>query len=75
MCIRDRVRLAGSQYDEVIREELERALEALLEITPGFVRGEEAGIQMSFLSLIHISGLYLGKINQTKFRYRNWSVE
>ena len=42
------VRLAGSQYDEVIREELERALKALLEITPGFVRGEEAGIQMSF---------------------------
>lgn len=42
------VRLAGSQYDEVIREELERALRALLEITPGFVRGKEAGIQMSF---------------------------
>ena len=40
------VRLAGSQYDEVIREELERALKALLEITPGFVRGEEAGIQI-----------------------------
>ena len=42
------VRLAGSQYDEVIKEELEHALKALLEITPGFVRGEEAGIQMSF---------------------------
>ena len=42
------VRLAGSQYDEVIKEELERALKALLEITPGFVCCEEAGIQMSF---------------------------
>ena len=42
------IRLAGSRYDDVIREELERALKALLTITPNFVQDEEAGIQMSF---------------------------
>lgn len=42
------IRLAGSRYDDVIREELARALKALLTITPDFVQDEEAGIQMSF---------------------------
>ena len=43
-----RISLPGSRYDEVIREELERALKALLTITPTFVQDEAAGIQMSF---------------------------
>ena len=37
------IRLAGSRYDDVIREELARALKALLTITPDFVQDEEAG--------------------------------
>jgi len=43
-----RISLPGSRYDEVIREELERALKALLTITPTIVQDEAAGIQMSF---------------------------
>ena len=43
-----RISLPGSRYDEVIREELERALKALLTITPTFVQDEAAGIQMSY---------------------------
>ena len=43
-----RITLPGSRYDEVIREELERALKALLTVTLTFVQDEAAGIQMSF---------------------------
>lgn len=42
------IRLPGSRYDEVIREELERALKALLTVTPIFVQDNAVGIQMSF---------------------------
>ena len=43
-----RIRLAGSRYDEVIKEELVRALRSLLSVTPTFVLNEGAGIHMSF---------------------------
>ena len=42
------ISLPGSRYDEVIREELERALKALLTVTPIFVQDNAVGIQMSF---------------------------
>lgn len=41
----------GSRYDEVIREELERALKALLTVTPIFVQDNAVGIQMSFVKI------------------------
>jgi alpha-glucuronidase len=42
------ISLPGSRYDEVIRKELERALKALLTVTPIFVQDNAVGIQMSF---------------------------
>lgn len=42
------ISLPGSRYDEVIREELERALKALLTVIPIFVQDNAVGIQMSF---------------------------
>lgn len=44
------IRLAGSRYDEVIAEELERSLKSLLTISPKFISDEGKGIQMSFCS-------------------------